>query len=334
MNTDNVTHLGFLIFPGFPMAGITSMIEPLRVANEITGKDVFTWQLISETGNRVQASAQVWFDPDTALPDVGDLDQLYILGNPSSRFETPRSSDGKLRFLARHGVTLGAISGGIFPLARAGLLGEATVSVHWCYTAAFQAEFPNHTATETVISHSKKRITVSGSAAAFDQALHLIDRALGPAVATEVACWFQHPMMRGQDVVQRKPTQSAASTADMLPQAVRKATEIFARHIADPLTVADVSETIGVSKRTLERLFKKSTGQSPLQYYRALRIKAARQMVLYSNDSLTEISLAVGYATASAMVQNYTDIFGIHPSEDRQKINMFRTREDTPLPMV
>ncbi len=29
--------IGFLIFPGFPMACLTSMIEPMRAANEISG---------------------------------------------------------------------------------------------------------------------------------------------------------------------------------------------------------------------------------------------------------------------------------------------------------
>ena len=33
--------LGFLLFPGFPMACLTSAIEPLRAANEITGRRAF-----------------------------------------------------------------------------------------------------------------------------------------------------------------------------------------------------------------------------------------------------------------------------------------------------
>ena len=41
--------LGFLMFPGFPMACLTSAIEPLRAANEITGRREFVWRLLSET---------------------------------------------------------------------------------------------------------------------------------------------------------------------------------------------------------------------------------------------------------------------------------------------
>lgn len=332
MHTSKEIRTGFLIFPGFPMACLTSMIEPMRVANEIAGSEIFAWDIISETGQKVLASAKVAFEPDLALLDAEDLEQLYVLSGPSGQFENPRACDGKLRKLARHGVTMGAISGGIFPLARAGLLEDIEVSVHWCYSAAFQAEFPELTATKNVIAQQGRRITVSGAAAAFDLALHLIQDQLGSDVATEVACWFQHPMMRGEGVEQRKPTQNSASTDDMLPDNLRIATELFANHIEDPLKVADVAKAIGISVRQLERMFKKTTGMSPLHYYRAMRMRTARQLVLYSNDSMNDISLAVGYYSSSALVQNYKEVFGIHPVEDREKINMFRVQKNAILP--
>ena len=62
MPLDETVHIGFLILPGFPMACLTSMIEPFRAANEIVGKTAFGWQLLSEDGQRVEASAHVWFE--------------------------------------------------------------------------------------------------------------------------------------------------------------------------------------------------------------------------------------------------------------------------------
>ena len=59
--------LGFLVLPGFPMACLTSAIEPLRAANEITGKRTFQWQVVGETGGRVESSAAVAFEPDLPL---------------------------------------------------------------------------------------------------------------------------------------------------------------------------------------------------------------------------------------------------------------------------
>lgn len=332
MNENKKISLGFLIFPGFPMACLTSMIEPLRAANEIAGLDVFAWSLISEDGTRVEASAKVWFEPDMALDLCEGLDQLFVLSGPSSKFENPTSSDAKLRKLARHGVTMGAISGGIFPLARAGLLDGFTTSVHWCYEAAFSAEFPRLEATEDVIMIDRHRLTASGAAAAFDLSLHLVEEVLGADVATEVACWFQHPLVRGQGVTQRKPTFAAESTNDMLPPIVRKAVDIFAENIEDPITIADVATQVGVSVRQLERMFHKTTGNTPLGYYKSLRMHKARQLLLYSKDTLIDVAIAVGYTTSSAMSKSYIDVFGIHPREDRNKVNIFRVRDNTIVP--
>ena len=59
------------------MACLTSMIEPLRAANEIAGKEAFGWKIVSEDGNRVQASANVWFEPDLSLDECNDQDQIF-----------------------------------------------------------------------------------------------------------------------------------------------------------------------------------------------------------------------------------------------------------------
>jgi transcriptional regulator GlxA family with amidase domain len=324
--------IGFLIFPGFPMACLTSMIEPLRAANEIAAVETFSWKLVSETGARVEASAKVWFEPDIQLEDCGRLDQLFLLSGPSSHFENPAVSKGRLRKLARHGVTMGAVSGGIFPLARSGLLSGYMTSVHWCYEAAFAAEFPRLKATEDVILIDRDRLTASGAAAAFDLSLLLIEDNLGSEVATEVACWFQHPLVRGQGVTQRKPTFSAESTHDMLPPIVRQAVDIFADHIEDPINISDVADQVGVSVRQLERMFHKTTGNTPGGYYKSLRMHKARQLLLYSKSSMSQIAVAVGYANAPTLRKKYIDVFGIHPAEDRKKINMFRVRGNTIVP--
>lgn len=329
---ETTTTLGFLIFPGFPMSCLTSAIEPLRAANEISGQEAFRWKLIGETGTRVESSAHIWFDPDMALAEAAALDYLFLLSGPLARFDDPKGSNGRLRSLARHGVRVGGVSGGVFPLARSGLLDGHSCSVHWCYESAFAAEFPALRLESDVIIIDRDRLTVSGAAAVFDLMLTLIEARLGEEVTTEVACWFQHPLVRGQGVRQKVPTLRRESTADMLPPAVAQAVRLFADHIEDPVTVDDVARLVGLSPRQLERSFKAATGQSPSRYYRDLRMNAARQLVLYSNDSLSRIAVAVGYGATAPMVRQYREVFGISPTEDRQKINLFRVEKNRSIP--
>jgi transcriptional regulator GlxA family with amidase domain len=307
-----------MMFPGFPMACLTQAIEPLRAANEITGRQEFTWTLVAETRAPVRSSADIGFEPDVTLQDLDGVDQLYLLSPPTARFADARRSPARLRWLDRTGVVLGAFSGGIFPLARAGLMEGRASSVHWCYEAAFKADFPGIDAREVTILREGRRITASGAGAVFDLMLQLIEERLGRDCMTEVACWFQHPFVRDADASQKVPVARSGGTTDSLSAAIREAVRLFETHVEDPLRIPDVAAAVGLSGRHFERVFKRETGQSPLRYYHQLRLMKARQRVLYSTDSLRDIAASVGYMTSSPMVRHYTELFGVSPKEERR----------------
>ena len=334
MNDMKIQSINFLIFDGFPMACLTSMIEPLRAANEISGQVAFSWTLLAETMTKVRSSAGVSFEPDMALSQANGPDHLFLLSPPMAQFSNPKAGYGALRTLGRHGTILGGISGGVFPLVRSGVMAGQMVSVHWCYEAAFRSEFPEVEASDQVIEISQRRYTASGAAAAFDLSLRLIETRLGADVATEVACWFQHPLMRGEGVRQSIPTYRQSSTDATLPAVVAKAVAVFAANLTEPISVADVADEVGVSARQIERSFKKATGQSPSHYYRSMRMKAARQLVMYSKDSMAQIALQVGYGSTTPMVQHYKDAFGLRPQEDRRRVNLYRVQDNSPVPSV
>ena len=268
----------------------------------------------------VRSSAEVRFTPDQRLDAAAGLDQLYLLSPPTGQFADLRHSPAILRRLDRAGVTLGAFSGGIFPLARAGVMAGHRCSVHWCYEAAFKAEFPQIEPTETVILRDRRRITVSGAGAVFDLMLRLIEERLGRDTMTEVACWFQHPFVRDEDARQKVPVQRAGGTSDALPPKIREAIRLFDSHIEDPIRIPDVAAAVEMSERNLERLFRRETGQSPLRYYRLIRLSKARQRVLYSTDSLTEIAASVGYPRSGPMARDYQQAFGVTPQGERRAL--------------
>lgn len=327
--------VGFLLFSGFPMSCLTSAIEPLRAANDITGTQTFSWTLISEDGQPVQSSAEIPFQANCALAHAPDVDMLFLMSSPSGAFANAKPSNGHLRKIARHGAIVGAVSGGIFPLARAGLLDGHSCSAHWCYSAAFSEAFPHLDLSDSLIQMDKRRYTASGAGAIFDLMLHVIEDTLGATLMTEVACWFQHPVIRSEGVRQKTPAFACDSTADGLPPIVSKAVELFDKNLAYPLPMSEVADQLGVSARHLERSFKATMGESPGKHYRDLRMRAARQMVLYSNDPISRIAHAVGYETSANMIRNYRRCFGISPQEDRRNTNPFRVKgEDGETPQT
>ncbi|WP_298909032.1 helix-turn-helix domain-containing protein [uncultured Aliiroseovarius sp.] len=324
--------LGILIFPGFPMACLTSCIEPLRAANEISGQEAFRWKVIAEGSAPVDSSAGVSFAPDCTLSEAGELDLLLFTAGPNARFAAPSRANAALQRYQRSKTRLGAISGGVFALAHTGLTRDNPLSVHWCYEAAFQAEFPDIPAQSTVICEDGDYTTISGASAAFDHMLSLIEARLGGDIMAEVACWFQHPYIRSAAATQKTPAHDTAKSQDLLPKQVERAIEHFAEHIESPIQISRVAEAVGVSTRSLERSFKEATGQSPLKYYRKMRMNQARQLVLYSNTPVTEVAFMVGYATPGAFLRHYRESFGMTPIADRRAKNSMRVKGSDALP--
>ncbi|WP_370251070.1 GlxA family transcriptional regulator [Nioella sp.] len=307
--------LGFLMLPGFPMSCLTSAIEPLRVANEIAGRRVFDWRLLSLDGAPVASSARVSVAADAAATDGPVPGMLFVL---SGADPTPDAASAVLRRLSRHGVTVGAISGGIFPLARAGVLRGKRVSVHWCYRTAFAAEFPDVLCSDELIERDGACLTASGAAAGFDLMLHLVRDHLGAAIATETACWFQHPQVRGPGARQQVPAAQTDALEATMPEPVRDAIAILQAHLDDPIQIAEVAARLRLSQRQLERRFKSVTGQSPSSYYRLLRMRAARQLVRFSARSIPDIAHEVGCSSPSHLSRLYRSVFGRTPQDERR----------------
>lgn len=334
MTDERGFRIGVFILPGFPMACLTSLIEPLRAANEIGGRNVFSWSVITETGQEIEASAGIRFQPDQSLYDELNVDLLIVLSSPQGILENPKSANARLRHLARHGMAMGSVSGGVFPLARTGLLDSFSTSVHWCYRAAFESEFPDFDIRDEVIAIDRQRFTASGAQAGFDLMLHIIEERMGVEIMTEVACWFQHALVRSPGVQQKTPGVSMDRTTDTLPDKIVRAISIFSDNLEDPVPIGDVAKEVGLSARQMERVFKSSTGQSPANYYRELRLRAARQRVIYTADSLTAIALSVGYNSTTTLTRYYRDAFGLSPQEERRKVNQFRVESNKPLPSI
>lgn len=334
MNEIKNTKIGFLLFPGFPMACLTSMIEPLRAANEIKDQQTFSWVLLSEKDEKIESSANVMFECNDILTHHIQLDYLFILSAPQSNFDNTHTSNGILRSLMRHGAIVGGISGGVFPLVRAGIHGSHPVSVHWCYKSAFEDEFPHVIASDRVIESYKRCITASGATAAFDIALKMIDQKLDASIATEVACWFQHPMMRSENVGQVTPIPQSAVTDDTLPKIVFDAIALMAKDLTTPVSIAEIAETFSISPRQIERLFKRVTGQNPTQYYRTMRMNAARQLVIYTNRPISSIAQSVGYSSTATLLKYYEREYGVTPKEERSRINLYRAEGNRSVPMA
>ena len=141
-------------------------------------------------------------------------------------------------------------------------------------------------------------------------------------------------MMRKTNVPQSVPIHKVAGVNTPLPDTIVKAIELFAQDMSQPIAIAEVANELHISPRHLERSFKRATGLSPSHYYRKMRMDAARQIVMYTNDRLPDVAANVGYVSVQAFNKHYQTAFGVNPREDRQRINIYRASGMIPVPSV
>lgn len=81
----------------------------------------------------------------------------------------------------------------------------------------------------------------------------------------------------------------------------------------------DLCEKYGVSQRTLFRSIRKLTSFSPDNYLLRLRLRTARHMLLFTEETITNIAFESGFINPSHFSQCYKRIHGISPTEERYR---------------
>ena len=85
-----------------------------------------------------------------------------------------------------------------------------------------------------------------------------------------------------------------------------------------PYEVAnELAKRAGLTRRQLHRLFRHHTHMSPREYYRDLRLRHARLMLMNSLTPILEIAVATGFTTHSHFTKCYRQRFGVSPRDDR-----------------
>jgi transcriptional regulator GlxA family with amidase domain len=315
--TDEPVRIGFLLAPQFSMMGFSAAIEPLRSANRIAERPLFDWRLISVDGQPVTASNGIPISVHDSLDQVTKTDMLVVcVGLEPVQFGAGQKVHHHLRRLVRHGCKVGAVSGGTFILAEAGLLTERRCTVHWEYADLFRALYPGLNVTQDLYVVDRDVFTCSGGTAALDMMLHFVSEAAGPQLARAVADQFIHPHIRHREDHQRLKVHARYQIAS--PKLV-EIIGLMEAAIEEPLNVTGIAHRVGISPRQVERLFREHIGKRPQAFYLHLRVSKARTLLRQTPNSIQSVAFECGFASTSHFSQSYKRTFGLAPREERHR---------------
>lgn len=94
---------------------------------------------------------------------------------------------------------------------------------------------------------------------------------------------------------------------------LKKIFALIDAHYSEPLTLANLAETAGLSPNYFCRYFKKITQQNPIDYLNSYRIEMACLKLLHSTDSITDIALSCGFNDVSYFIKIFRRYKGISP---------------------
>ncbi len=313
-SSDRPTRLAFLLLPQFSLMAFSSACEPLRAANQLSGRPLYDWTLISADGAPVISSSGLVSQAHHAMADAPRADLVVVCASFTPRLVATPAVLAWLRRLASHGAYLAGIDTGSEVLAAAGLLDGHRATVHWEHLEAFTTDFPKVEATQDLYVIDRRRFSAAGATACLDLMLYLIRCQHGPELATSVADWFIYSRIRPAEEAQRMPLRDRLAAGNpRLLQAV----SLMEGAIEEPISTAELARRVGVSTRELERLFQRWLRSTPSAYYRRMRLERARALLRQSDTSITDVAFACGFGSIASFSRSYRACYGHPPSAGR-----------------
>jgi transcriptional regulator GlxA family with amidase domain len=102
-------------------------------------------------------------------------------------------------------------------------------------------------------------------------------------------------------------------------EAVKKVQEYIEQNYTERISVDDLAKEVGVSRRNLERRFRKATYNSIVEYMQRVRIEAAKQTLERERENVAEAMYKAGYSDSKAFRTTFKKLTGLSPMEYRNK---------------
>ncbi len=305
----------FLTLPNYSLIAVANAVEPLRMANRLVGREAYEWCIVSLDGQAVASSSGLALSPTLALPKLGAVDILFVCGGINVREAVSPALIAQLRRLAERRMPLGGLCTGGYALARAGLLDNLKATIHWENLSALREEFPRVRISDQLFTIDRDRFTCSGGTAPLDLMLHLIQSKLGSKISRLVSEQFIVERVRSDADRQYVPLRAQIGLSN---RSLIRVAQLMEEHIERPMSLDKIAKSTGLSRRQIERLFRRDLNCVPKRYYLEMRLRRARELLLQTAMPIMDITAACGFQSPPHFSKCYRSQFGYPPSAERK----------------
>ncbi|AMS41574.1 GlxA family transcriptional regulator [Aminobacter aminovorans] len=313
----SVTEFLVLVLPGFSQLCLAALIEPLRLANSLTRSTMFAWKLISLDGNPVGCASGLTVGVSGSLDAAkGILPNVSLVLCAGENVERHGGAELRrsLRRMVRAKVPIYALGTATWLLAEAAVLRDARCTIHWGRMAALAERFEELAVEDALFVRDGQIVTCAGEFAAFDLAMDLVHKRDGGSLAARICQHVAADRWRDGASCQAAPPGLRYNAAGKRLLPIIKLMEAT---LEDPLSLEEISRSVAISRRQIERLFERHLARTPFQHYVALRLTKARQLIELTDMQIMDVAVACGFVSSSHFSKTFRDHFGMLPSELR-----------------
>lgn len=102
-------------------------------------------------------------------------------------------------------------------------------------------------------------------------------------------------------------------------QVAQRVIRAIHERLDEPLMLQDMADIAQLSPYHFNRVFRQVTGIPPSKFQAALRVQAAKRLLITTQLSVTEICFMVGYNSLGTFTRSFTELVGLSPSQLRSR---------------
>ena len=312
--------VGFILLPHFTLIAFSSIIDLLRLSadeGDRSRPEHCSWSVLAPDLNPIAASCGLQVLPWETFNKPERFDYIIVIGGLLNRGLTyhPKMLEF-LRAAAAKGVSIAGVCTGSFALAEAQLLRGRKCCVSWYHFPDLIERYADVIpVADQLFVEDGQFITCAGGLAALDLGAWMVERHLGPGRAQKSLHIMVTDTARPAAGAQPQPP----SVGTVRDTRVRRAMLLIEQNLSTPQKVDDIASSVGLSKRQLERIFRKVVGKSIQEFSRDLRVFYGLWLLANSDKSITTVATESGFSDISHFNRLFRGAFGRAPSVIRRE---------------
>jgi transcriptional regulator GlxA family with amidase domain len=307
------------------VAGAHQIFSQVNVILEQAGKPrLFNIQLVGIHKESRGMSGLAAIHPEVLINDITQTDLIIIPaihGNVKKIIEDNIDFVPWIKQMYNGGAEVASLCVGSFLLASTGLLKGKKCATHWLAADEFRKMFPDvDLVPDKIITDEQGLYSSGGAYSGLNLILYLVEKYAGRDMAILCSKVFQIEIDRNS----QSQFMIFHTQKDHEDEQIKKAQTFIENNYSDKISVDDLATMVGLSRRNLERRFRKVTYNSIVEYIQRVRIEAAKQSLERNRENVNEAMYKAGYSDNKAFRSTFKKITGLSPLEYRRKYSQSR----------